>query len=79
MEQGKMATWNYRVMKFVDDEGETYHQIHEVYYDKDGDLKGYTKNPVSLFSSDGVDGLRTSIEKIAAALKKPVLESSDFI
>ena len=35
-----MATGNYRVMKFVDEKGEAYHQIHEVYYEKEGHPNG---------------------------------------
>jgi hypothetical protein len=74
-----MATWNYRVMKFIDDDGELYHQIHEVYYDKEGHPNGYTENAVSVISNEGIDGLSSVIEKMAKALKKTVLEESDFI
>lgn len=73
-----MATWNYRVMKFVDDDGEPCHQIHEVYYDKEGHPNGYTENPANIFSIEGIDGLSRVFEKMAEALKKPVLDESDF-
>lgn len=65
-------------MKFIDEDGEPYHQIHEVYYDKDGHPNGYTENPVSVFSNEGIDGLSSVLEKMAEALKKPALEESDF-
>lgn len=73
-----MATWNYRVMKFVDEDGEPYCQIHEVYYDKEGHPNGYTENPVSVFSTEGIDGLDWVLGKMTEALKKAVLEESDF-
>lgn len=71
-------TWNYRVIKFIDEDGEPHHQIHEVYYDKDGHPNGHTENPVSVFSNEGIDGLSSVLEKMAEALKKPALEESDF-
>lgn len=73
-----MATWNYRVMKFVDEDEEPYHQIHEVYYDKEGHPNGYTENAVSVLSTEGIDGLSWVLEKMAEALTKPILEESDF-
>jgi hypothetical protein len=73
-----MTTWNYRVMKFVDEDGEPYHQVHEVYYDAEGYLNGYTENPVSVFSNEGIEGLSWVLGKMADALKMSVLEESDF-
>ena len=66
-------------MKFINDDGEPCHQIHEVYYDKEGLPNGYTEKPVSVFSTEGIDGLSSVLEKMAEALKKPVLEESDFV
>lgn len=74
-----MATWNYRVMKLIDDDGEHYHQIHEIYYDKKGHPNAYTENPVSVFSNEGIEGLSSVLEKMAEALTTPVLDASDFV
>jgi hypothetical protein len=65
-------------MKFFDGDGEPSHQIHEVYYDKEGHPSGYTENPISVFSIEGIKGIGWELEKMAAALNKPVLEESDF-
>jgi hypothetical protein len=65
-------------MKFVDEDGEIYHQLHEVYYGKEGRPNGYTENAVSVFSTEGINGLNMVLKKMQGALKKPVLEEADF-
>ncbi|MEB0033162.1 hypothetical protein QN372_20700 [Undibacterium sp. RTI2.1] len=66
-------------MKFIDADGEPYHQIHEIYHDKEGHPNGYTENPASVFSNEGIDGLSSVLKKMAEALKKPVLDTFDFV
>jgi hypothetical protein len=73
-----MASSNYRVMEFTDDNGEHYYQIHEVYYDNEGHPSSYTENPAVVFSIDGVDGLVGVLDKMKEALKKPILDKIDF-
>lgn len=69
-------TWNYRVLKFVDETGEVYFAIHEVFYQ---DLKpvSYGHSP-ALILSENVDGLKWSLNKMAEATLKPVIDSSDL-
>lgn len=45
-------SWNYRVVKFVRGEGtppngETFYAVHEVYYNEDGTVRGWTQSAVS--------------------------------
>jgi hypothetical protein len=40
-------TWNYRIMrKKCEEGGQYYFAIHEVYYDKNGGVEVWTKNPI---------------------------------
>ena len=79
-------TWNYRVMKHEGPdkdtgEGEYWFAIHEVYYESAGVNEmtvssadvGYTTEPISL-SAESVDDLRVTLQRMLAALDKPVLD-----
>lgn len=66
-----MTTWNYRVMR----NGDLF-AIHEVYYDENGKVEGYTQNPVCP-SGESLEELKGDIEYYLEALNKPVLEYKD--
>lgn len=69
-------TWNYRVIqKTVEFQGEDYqvHAIHEVYYDTDGNIDGWTLNPIELSNFEDCDDLKGSLELIQKAFEKPAL------
>lgn len=57
-------TWNYRVVHTGDEYG-----IHEVYYDP----TGWTVEPVPVVA-DSVEDLRDVLNRMLAALDKPVIE-----
>ena len=41
-------SWNYRVVRFKDEENEeTYYELKEVFYNRDGSLMGYADATVS--------------------------------
>lgn len=68
--------WNYRLIDLAHENGgEPWVQIHEVFYEDDGSLMGYT--PATLGSEDPTE-LRTTLEWMARALDKPVLKVTDF-
>jgi hypothetical protein len=58
-------TWNYRIIR--DEEGGL--AFHEVYYDKQGNVEGWTKNMVSPHAGS----LRELQEFIDSAMMKPIL------
>lgn len=65
--------WNHRVIKKVEkDDTQVWYGIHEVYYDKDGNVDGYTMEPRRLLG-ENIDELRWTLEKMIEALEKPVL------
>ena len=48
-------SWNYRVVRFKDEENqETYYELKEVFYNRDGSLMGYSDATVSGESFDDV-------------------------
>lgn len=63
-------TWNYRVL---DRDG--YLAIYEVYYDDEGNVRGYTENPTYPRGYEGdLDELKTQLELYCEALDKPILK-----
>ena len=68
--------WNYRMVDLShENAGDPWVQLHEVFYNDDDSLMGYTEATVS---SETVDGLRETLAKMLLALDKPVLKVSDF-
>lgn len=74
-------TWNYRIIKHVQDD-EVYYGVHEVFYNANRQPSGYSVQPV--FIVDEVPGeshllaCRDVIAKILDGVNKPVLEEKDF-
>ncbi len=65
--------WNYRVMRHVV-EDEVIHSIHEVYYDENGKVNGWTQEPIFVSSTEGIEGLRWQLVEMEKATSKPVLD-----
>lgn len=69
-------SWNYRVM--VHQMGfQNIVGIHEVYYDDDDKVTGWTENPVQAMSvmvDENSDNLYWVMEEMAKALTKPHLD-----
>lgn len=73
--------WNYRIIEieesWTDKEGKVYtekvYEIHEVYYNGNGDVIAWTKNSIGLFFDD-YDDLRDVLKHIKKASKKTVLK-----
>lgn len=62
--------WNHRILAH-ETNGEVWFQMHEVYY-ADDVATSYTAQP-STVGSDGLPGIRWTLNKMRAAWKKPVL------
>jgi len=65
-------SWNHRLMKMKDGEDDFY-QIHEVFYDKEGNVESYTKNGVTVGGKD-IGEVKWVLLEMLAALEKPVLD-----
>ncbi len=68
-------TWNYRVVKCVDDGGLESFQIHEAYYTVDDKVGAITENGVGPFG-ETPEELREDLEKMQEAFNKPVLDGN---
>ena len=67
-------SWNYRVMKSKDGEDDWY-QIHEVYYDEDNNVNGWTKNGATV-GGNTIDEVRSSLKLMLASLNKEALNQN---
>ena len=73
--KGIGMSWNYRVVRFDNEEMGEYFEIKEVFYDKLGELAGYSE--ASVFS-DTYDGLFECLDLMKAATAQPVINEADF-
>lgn len=48
-----MSNWNYRVIRRTLHTGETWDAIHEVYYDDEGSIRGWSAEPEPVLSDEG--------------------------
>jgi hypothetical protein len=67
-------SWNYRILKTKDGEDDWY-QIHEVYYDKGGKVKGWTKNGATVAGNTLVE-LKNSLEMMLKSLDKEMINQN---
>ena len=65
-------SWNHRVMKMKDGEDDFY-QIHEVFYDIEGNVESYTKNGVTV-GGNNIEEVKWVLREMLTALDKPVLD-----
>jgi len=63
-----MAYWNCRVML-----KDGHVAVHEVYYNDNGEVEGYTRDPVAP-SGETLEELTETFEKFKRALTEPVLD-----
>ena len=68
-----MSIFNYRTIRKQDALGDFYFEIHEVYYNAEGVIEGWTLNPSTPFGSTKEE-LKESLERMLISLKTPLLE-----
>lgn len=66
-----IGTWNHRIIRHQTPH-EIYLSIHEVHYDADGKLRGWTLEPVTVQGETRRE-LRDSLERMIQATRKPAL------
>ena len=66
--------WNYRIMELEQD-GEKYYEIKEVYYHRDGTLMGYCDASVS---GESFSDIINTLDMMKTDAHKSVLKPSDF-
>jgi hypothetical protein len=72
--------WNYRVIEFTNERGQTWRAVHEVHY-VEGTPRSYSENPAALVwdPEEGDDSPIWMLDKIREAFSKPVLNERDFV
>lgn len=68
--------WDYRVIK-NEDENESWYQIHEVYYHKDGKIKCISKDPMNPFGNT-MHELKQDMRYMRLACRRPYLKMKDL-
>jgi hypothetical protein len=68
-----MSHWNYRIIRkyYKESQSSTY-QIHEVHYDDENVIEGWTQSPVEPMG-ESLAELRNDIQYFLKAFQKPVL------
>jgi hypothetical protein len=67
-----MGYWNYRIMKRKNDEGQFDYAIYEVFYDDNGKVTGWTKDPLTPICGS-VEGLMEELKIMMVAFDKETL------
>jgi len=65
-------SWNYRVMKKINDCGDAEFGVYEVYYHENGVVKGYSLNSVTP-TAESLEALKTDLGLMSESLSKDVL------
>jgi len=65
--------WNYRVI-----ESEEVFRIHEVYYNKKGEITAFSEDPITPLG-ETLDELRGDLEYYMQALDRPVLKKEEIV
>lgn len=67
--------WNHRILAH-EYKGEIYLQIHEVYYDDDGNPKSYTSEAISV-GGESLKSITWTLNKMLQCRSKPILWAGD--
>ena len=71
-------SWNYRIVKTIDDSGDVYLGIHEVYYEKDNKTPyARSVDAIAVWGSD-IGDLKTVLRQMKRALASKILTDEDF-
>ena len=64
-------SWNYRIIKHTDPIGKAWYAIHEVYYNDNDIIVGWTENPAKLLGDD-LDELKDTLSELATIVDKAI-------
>ena len=70
-------TWNFRVVRFKDEdqEGGYRHEFVEVFYNEDGSLMGYSD---PYLYSETLEGMQELAARLSDAAANPVIDEEEF-
>ena len=68
--------WNHRVIDLTEEnDGETWLEIQEVYYNDKNEPCGYCD---PCLGGESLDEVRTQVERFLKCIEQPILKKSDF-
>lgn len=67
-----MSHWNHRVVRETNEDGTYYYSVREVFYNNDGTIFAYTKNPVKI-CGESIEDLKEYTQWVMDCLDKPIL------
>ena len=74
-----MAGWNYRIMRHENNTAandEIFYAVHEIHYDENDAVKGWTEEPTGSPCGETLDEMIRDLAWIMTALAKPILDAS---
>lgn len=69
-------SWNHRVMRHIEENGDEWFGIHEVFYEDNGSIKNWTVDAMDPHGESPFE-LGTDLARMMAALTKPILDHRD--
>lgn len=70
-------SWNYRIVRHIDQDENAWFSVHEVYYDKSGEIDKWAPDAHTA-GGDTHDDLRGELSLMAKALDRPCLAVEDL-
>lgn len=71
------VSWNYRLVRLDDGEGNVWFDVREVFYDECGKITNCSKSPV-MMQDDEVEHFTWMLDHMREALDKPILDESEL-
>jgi hypothetical protein len=69
--------WNHRIIRHIEKtahmDDSIYYAIHEVYYDENGKVKGWTEEPIRILA-ESLEHLKVTAERLVECFDNPVLD-----
>lgn len=70
--------WNHRIIRHVESrthmDDSIYYAIHEVYYDENGKVNGWTEEPIRIME-ESLEDLKVTLQRLLESFDNPVLDN----
>lgn len=70
-------SWNHRIIRHIKPrthmDDAIYYAIHEVYYDENGKVNGWTEDPIEIME-ESLDDLKITIQRLEKCLNSPAID-----
>lgn len=70
-------SWNHRIIRHIEPrthmDDSIYYAIHEVYYDEDGKVNGWTEEPIRIME-ESLEDLKVTLQRLTESFDNPVID-----